>query len=346
VRSTLSKIGTGTDTSGYVLWCPDYANIGGGLDTDANLFMWKSDASSTQPNNDVVDCYGRNTAANFTDAAALPLNTGCSTADPAEPLLSEDLVQDARTLSACMTVTYTGKMLDASGQYCTLTNIPLSSVLTGGAANGPLSVDDCFRYTNRTGRFGSEPVEVLSRPTGESHHFRDEDDGLIRVGTFNVVASETTPIAEAQQPTFIGFAWRGLDSQAANPLVFDFIKNIEWRAAPISGLTHQPSRVVHTLPLVPEILQKLDTSVPGWDSRTEDVGKQIRFQISSGLDRRMIKHQAGKAIKYTGNQLTNLFNDMSRYFPSQKEMNSMALDFMKSEAIALAGQASRAMIMP
>ncbi len=239
VRSTISKLGAGQDTAGYVLWCPDYCNVGGTLGGGANLFLWKANASSTQPVNistglpGTAVVYGGKKASDFADET--PLATAASGPDPAYQLLQEELVQDVRTLSACMSVTYTGKMLDASGQICTLTNIPLSAILSGGTGAGALSVDDCFRYSNNLTRFSVEGTEVLSRPTQESHHFRDEEDSPIRVGTNEEgqggeppppqATSSTTDIGEAQQPTFIGFAWRGLDAAATNPLVFDFTKN-------------------------------------------------------------------------------------------------------------------------
>jgi hypothetical protein len=245
-------------------------------------------------------------------------------------------------------------MLDASGQICTLTNIPLSAILSGGTGAGALSVDDCFRYSNNLTRFSVEGTEVLSRPTQESHHFRDEEDSPIRVGTNEEgkggeppppqATSSTTDIGEAQQPTFIGFAWRGLDAAATNPLVFDFTKNIEWRASPVSGLTHQSPRVIHPQPIVNTVLQHIDAAAPGWDARK--VGQDAAYAVAasrpvtSGVNNRLNRRKLQKGFNMiAGNQTINrIARDMSAYLPSQREVVSalggIALDAFKGDMFA------------
>lgn len=270
VRSTISKVGSGTDTCGYVIWCPDYhdaeTNASGG-DPPGNLFTYKSVLSSTQPTNTTAAPYGEVASSLYFTPAAVVTGQSCNAQDPAATLLEADLVQDARVLSSCMSVTFTGKMSDASGSICSVQAIPLSTLLTGGAGGNPISVDEFFQMSGNAGRFGTDTIEVVSRLSDESHHFRDELDGPLKVGTFGASITSTTEIGEAQQPVFYGFAWRGLDSAANNPITLELYKNIEWRPAPVSGLTHNPPITMHAQSLVKLVQQQLDRHAPSWGMR-------------------------------------------------------------------------------
>jgi len=252
------------------MWCPDYF----GNDLLANAFCYKSELSSTVPVNDATfgsnQAYGGNATSYFTGNTT---TSGYSSflRDPAADLLEESLVQDARQISSCISITYTGKMSDASGQFCSVPVLPLSSVLQGGTGGGPLSVDDVFRYASNAQRLGIDTIETISRTSEETHHFRDEADAPILIpNAAGAIPTETTDLGEAQQPHFFVIAWRGLDAGASNPLVFELYKNIEWRPSPVSGLAHQPPNSFAFGPQMQKVKAFLDTIDPDWQTKIKN----------------------------------------------------------------------------
>lgn len=269
-RSTITFTGSGTGTSGYILWSPDYFSVGAVgtplVDTPANLFAWNAVSPATQPINvSPTASYGDHFMSDFENGSVM--STAASGSDPAYGILEDDIVQDARPISACVSITYTGTMANASGQIGFIDNFPLESLLSGGVGDNPPSVDELFRYTSKTSRLGVDTLEIVSRVNDSGHFFRDENDSPVLVNPGGLTNPATvTPLGAAQQPRFFGFCWRGLDAAASNPLVFELTKNFEWRAAPRSGFAAAPPVTYFDSPPAHDVQRRLDAKVPGWDS--------------------------------------------------------------------------------
>lgn len=268
VKGTLTNPGPITQSCGYILWAPDYhckpTDAGSFLFGAGNLFVWTSDDSSSNPTNSTTFPFGSedgNLWVGTADSAgAIP--------DPAADLLGADLVQDARTIGACIRMTYTGAMFQSAGQFAFLEAIPLSSVLEGGFSGLPPSVDDYFRLSTKSARFGTDTIEIISRPDDLSTTFRNEDATPLDIaGQGGAEATTLTDLGQAQQPQFFGFAWRGLTTGSTSPIIFDLLKSIEWRPAPVSGLTHAPPRSIHPTPMIHKATAHLDKVVPGWSTQ-------------------------------------------------------------------------------
>jgi hypothetical protein len=45
------------------------------------------------------------------------------------------------------------------------------------------------------------------------------------------------------------------------------LKSIEWRPAPVSGLTHAPPRSIHPTPMIHKATAHLDKVAPGWSTQ-------------------------------------------------------------------------------
>jgi hypothetical protein len=282
------------DTCGYVLWVPDYScNFGDfnerGPATSVkcgNLFIWSSTDPNQQPYNTLVAAdskmaYG--SALSDTFVAATTYSSAYTSTDPAAVLVSGDIVQDARTLSACIKMKYTGQLLNASGEIAFIQDLPLPSILYGASNNEAASVNHLFQQATQTGRFGSDTAEVISRPDETSHVFRNDRSTPINVNTGEGGTSSLSQEGKSQGPNVFGFAWRGLaipSGQAAN-LTFEFIKNIEWRPEPISGLTHATPRVINTIPKTQSAVKYLDDKSSTWSTKLmAGIGEVSKLALS------------------------------------------------------------------
>lgn len=270
-------------TSGYFLWAPKYHNQGTEL-VEANLFnvvFFATNAPEVPPN---VVQFGR---INTFDLS-LARNTAAHGTDPAGQLLSEEnaIVMDARTLSACIRLTYTGRMERAAGQVCFVDNLPLSSVVGNPEQKDlPASVDELFVLSTSTRRFGIDTHEIVYR--ADDNHaatFHDSQDGAFLYNTF----LDTSAVAESAQltePTCFGFGWRRLSTSGNEGagLSIEMIKNIEWRAAPSSGFTSiAPKSVGNGQSKLRAVHSTLDQAHPSWtkrilDSVESEAGKVIHM---------------------------------------------------------------------
>ena len=270
LKLSIMNPGNNAQTAGYLLWCPDYHCIpdvaASFVFGKGNLFAWSSTHSYLNPTNTPAFPYGgENTPWNPTQDSAGTIN------DPAGKFLKTELVQDARTISSCMKLTYTGPMLSSSGQYAFIEALPLSSLLEGGDNAGqpiPPSVDNLFQLATKTGRLGTDTLEVISRPDDSSQTFRSSDVTPIEVeDQGGLTASILSTEGKTQQPLVYGIAWRGLSATESSPLILDVIKNIEWRPRPVSGLTHAVPRGINPTPMVHKAVTYLDTNHPGWSTK-------------------------------------------------------------------------------
>lgn len=270
VKDTYTNPGTNGQTCGYILWTPDYhsgpTNAGSSNFGPANLFVFSNTSSSYGPLNTSAVPYGSDQASTVWGGAA----TAASLPDPAQDLLESDIVADARTISSCIKMTYTGPMYTSAGQYCVVEGLPLSSLLRASpsAAGAAPSVDDLFRLATRSGRFGTDTREAVSRPHDSAHVFRGEQEAPVDIGGSGIAPTSLTDLGQNQQPVFYGFAWRGVPSASDHPIVFDLVKTLEWRPAPVSGLTHAPPRAINPTSMIQKSVAHLDkTYGPGWTDR-------------------------------------------------------------------------------
>lgn len=271
VKQTFTNPGNSQQTCGYILWTPDYhaapTNAGSYNRGSCNIFAFSNADPAYQPLNTPAVPYGSDQEHTVWGGAA----TAASLPDPASDLLYSDLVSDARSISSCLKMTYTGAMQSAAGQYCMIEALPLNSIIKTSQSGGPVgysaSVDDLFRLATRSGRLGTDTREAISRPDDSSHVFRSGATAPIEVGDSGAQASDITELGRNQQPIFYGFAWRGVPPGADHPLVFELVKTLEWRPAPISGLTHAPPRAINSKSMVHSAVQHLDKHAPGWSDR-------------------------------------------------------------------------------
>jgi len=290
VKATYTNPGTNDQTCGYILWCPDYHC--GPIDTGsvnrgpANLFCFSNTNAAYAPINAPGTSFGSDRISTVWGGAA----TAASLNDPAQDLLNSDIVADARAISSCIKMTYTGAMQTSAGQYCTVEALPLNSLLSNdestGAAMASISVDELFRLATRSGRLGTDTREAISRPDDSSHVFRGRADSPLYIGDnsfsdpFDV--TEQTSLGKNQQPVFYGFAWRGIPSGPDFPLVFDLVKTLEWRPSPISGLTHAPPRSINDSSMVHKAVKHLDQHVPGWSDRLASSAVGLASRLAKG----------------------------------------------------------------
>jgi len=254
--STNNSAGT-SGANGFVLWAPDFSNSGtqsGG----GNILCFCSDNSSDVPTNTATIPFA---SGNDWSAGG----GGFSIMDPAHALLSGDTARDARTMSACMKMTYFGRLTNSAGQVAFIDNSSIANLLRGAGGDTVPSVDEWFRSSNDVRRIGLDTFENVWRPTTGSDIFRGGEDQCVNIGVIGGYNTTEAEVSRVVPPTLFGFAWRGVYSTDTN-LAFEFIKNIEWRPEVASGLStlgiHSsgPSHASTTLAI-------LDHHNPSWTHR-------------------------------------------------------------------------------
>lgn len=234
VRSmlTLPATATNTDTCGAFLWSPSYHNNAVN-NAPMNCFLFRAASSATQMVNTALDPFG--------SALTTTQERVAGYKDPAYDFVNSALCRDARVLSSCLRLTYTGTMSTLSGQLCVVQGLPLTSLLTDLP-----SVDSLFVLNADKGsvfhRMPLDTTEAVWKPQDPEAalvRFKDTADGPVT--NVNPGPSVISAEALAFEPVFYGFAWRGLTAGASISLVFDFIKNIEWRPAPAQGFVQAPA---------------------------------------------------------------------------------------------------------
>lgn len=241
---------------GYVLWNPDWHN--GGTDSNAqfaNLFTWVHDDSSSRPLNTDLAPYGTGTRFDVNSPTAY------GDRDPAYNFVNENLVQDARTISACIDLTYFGAMYEAEGEITFINNLPATAIVDVGEVSSA-SVDELFQWSGNAQRLGVDTLTNKWRPTAEDV-FYDNEANFVNLGTPGTSGSFLDPVAVTRGPHLFGFAFRGLSTDQTNKLRYNLSKIVEWRAKPSSGLaqTNVKATGVSTMG---KVLKDLDATFPGW----------------------------------------------------------------------------------
>lgn len=294
-------------SSGYLIWVPEFSTGPTiGLPLRGNVFYWQNDNTGLRPLNDAGaanDPYGSDplVAGNMVSAATIN--------DPAVQLTT-GTARDVRCLSACMKMTYFGKMQDAAGQVAFISEIPLASIIGSdneetGIASNPMTVTELFRMSNHVGRLGVDTLEHIHRPEPKSAgFFHSEHDAALSVGFANN-RTTTSPAVRLRGHTVFGFAWRGLPGPDAN-LAFEFIKNVEWRPLATLGVNNVQPQATPGARSTVGLNAACDKISRSWATRAlESAASEVALisqaalsGAASGLGRRMRSLTQGAAEGY------------------------------------------------
>jgi len=287
--------------SGYILWVPQLCNEGiePGVTTNGtfNVFCFAAGNPLNSPINTI--------AAPLGSSDYWSVNTcGAGLPDPCAAFGAGDTCQVQRMISACIKMTYTGAMVNASGQVGYITDVDPFTLIGGGNSSGPPSVSQMFNLCSKTERIGVR--------THENRYSAATDNDSVYHGTTNACweysEAEATAIrtrvgataSRFRYPAF-GFAWRGLDipSGGDTGLSFELTKNIEWRPEPVSGLV-QPNPVHHGPEKRTGILTALDRMYPNWATASLDAAAQygpaLAESIFTGTAGPMLRTLRGRAV--------------------------------------------------
>jgi hypothetical protein len=245
-----------------MLWIPSYHNTNGVpvIDAPFNLWMRVATSPANLTTNDVANPLGSSATPNA------PEGTGIE--DPAATFINTGLVLDARTVAACMRLTYTGKVTDSAGQIAWIDNYQPDDLL-----NNRPSINDFFNRATKTARLGLDTYEQLFRPdeaTGTDRFRRGSqtDPCFIKaLPGFGPTGIDQT--VQDLSPKIMGFAWRGCEPGVIDHLVIDFVKVLEWRTETTSGLTGTTPKALD-VPSTSKILAIADQVSPGWASRISE----------------------------------------------------------------------------
>lgn len=282
---------TSSRNAGYLIWFPDFSGKATGDGTHGSLYLFAQDVASGTPTNTVADPLG-----SFTSTT-----TGAFIEDPATTFIEGDFVNDSRTVAACIKLMYTGTNDNCSGRIGYLTDVPREALLSGGSSGGPPSIEQMFRYSNRSERTPLDGAEIKFRPGTGSDNYRssdhvESDQGFI-VGTTDASVTSVPSGSPSGDCHGIGFAWAGLtDNQS---VVFDFLKAIEWRPTMASGIsTPAPTTAIGGGNLVSKAITFLDRHQSGWQTAATKVFKTLGASVAG-----MAARGAENQIIRTGAQL-------------------------------------------
>jgi len=301
----------------------DNANSGGGAVGRNGYIVWFPQyhcTPSTTAANNAVNCYifTQNTSEQpvlagslFGGAPTANALSGFSNnalnfcADPANQFMVSGTAEDARALSACIRVKYTGTTSSCQGLIYPLSNIPLDAVFNGGGPGvGTLpTVTEMLQYSGDGIRL-TDTVDIKFVPDQSAMQFQDVAYGpLLTPGLVTGVPTGDTTMARASQPMGFGFAFQNL-SLLANYQVL-LTKNFEWRAKPSSGLTSTMARNNMSTPEhVNKAISWLDTHMPGWKTAGMEVGKMgVNILKDIVLAGRGMNSRATNRLRLQGGEL-------------------------------------------
>jgi hypothetical protein len=191
----------------------------------------------------------------------VPSPTAYGEIDPAHNFVSEGIVQDARTISACIDLTYFGAMYEAEGEITFINNLPATAIVDIGSTSSA-SVDELFQWSGNAQRLGVDTLTNKWRPTSEDI-FYDDEAKFVNLGNPGISGSFVDPVAVTRGPHLFGFAFRGLSTDQTNKLRYNLSKIVEWRAKPSSGLAQTNARSTG-ISTMEKVVKELDTYMPGW----------------------------------------------------------------------------------
>jgi len=316
---SIPSITINTLTSGVILWCPKFhspgrygsnpSTVAGTSGAEYNLITSCTNSTTAGLN---LTGYGVATetfvsvpGATYNDSGSL------SYPDPAWNFVNGATCSSARTLSACIKMSYFGQMATTQGMVCQI-DIPLSQVvdsLNDGSGASTLTIDSLFA--------GSQLVSRTKLDTAEQKWIPSED-GVFMSATSAAAARDidldymvratrgatppTTSVfttgtyAQTNNPRVIGFAWRGFAAGNTFPLQFDLYKNIDWKPEALSGITVPRSVRVAVVPPVQSAVTALDSKGKSW---TQEVMHEVESVASSAaktalaFSGQLVRHAVG-----------------------------------------------------
>jgi len=203
-------------------------------------------------------------------------------------------------------MTYTGAMVNSSGQVGYITDLDPKTLIGGGTASFTPSVSQMFNLCSKTERIGIRTHEnrySAGTDNDSVYHGIDnscweyvQDPGL--PGQDPLATRVGATASRFRYPAF-GFAWRGLDipTNGDASLSFELTKNIEWRPEPVSGLV-QPNPTHHGPEKRTGILSSLDRLYPNWATSAIDIatdyGPALAESIYTGTAGPMLRTLRGR----------------------------------------------------
>lgn len=280
---------------GAILWIPDYHCIGpvGATETRYNMLSVAVTDNSANFN---IDGYG--TPATVQSRAVV---------DPAYSFASGTTCGDARTISACMRLTYLGTMSNARGMVGVI-DVPFS-VLEDRIRGGTLSVNSLFTVSQLVQRLPLDPLEQKWTPSQGSDTFKGPGDTAgLRADFCVAVSGGVFSLGDSVanfNPRIIGFVWKGTGTGVTlgSELQFDCYKNIEWRPEAASGLTVPTPTRTHVIPPAQIALSALDSNLPGWRSKAMKAAESGASKIAKkalAYSGQLVMRNAPKMIGFLG----------------------------------------------
>jgi hypothetical protein len=277
--------------SGYIAWVPEFHDRGAADGEGGNFFGFFSTMSSNPPLNDELTLvYGAGT---YVDDSAYRFP------DPAAALIRTDVVSDARTLAASLQLTYTGILDQSSGQIVAMDGLTMELLLQGGAAGGPMSVDQIFESCPRQTRLTPNTHETVYHPRVQGGEFHNEEDVLLVVDTTTPKTTKLSGKAERLHAPVIGFAFRGV---AVSGFSVDATKIVEWRPESFAGFV-MPNKAYHSPDNLHNAVAALDahgvprSRVRESQSAYSSIGSGVRDSVWTGA-----QAGAGQVAAYAGRQ--------------------------------------------
>lgn len=278
-HKVISPVDVASGTCGAILWVPDFHCVGP-VNASQTRYNCITLAGTSSGASVVIDGYGAGSLA---------------VADPAYNFISGTTAADARTLSACLRMSYLGQMATTQGM---VGHIDVAfSAIEDRIAGDALTIDSLFELSQVVQRTNLDPVEQKWTPSAASDKFRGRGDTsgaspdfLVNntAGAFSIGVS-----AAADNPRMIGFVWKGYASATpfSSILQFDLYKNIEWRPQATAGISMPVPQRTSIIPPYSTALMALDATVPGWRAKTRAVAQSGAQAV------------AKKALAYSGQLL-------------------------------------------
>ena len=278
-HKVVSPVDVASGTCGAILWVPDYQCVGPitAAQTRYNLICIAGTSSGASV---VLDGYGTGSLA---------------VADPAYSFVAGGVAADARTLSACVKMSYLGQMATTQGM---VGHIDVAfSALEDRIRGDLLSIDSLFELSQVVQRTNLDPLEQRWTPGAASDRFKGPGDQVGHSPDFLVaVASGSYTIstsAAVENPRMIGFVWKGYSGATpfSSVLQFDLYKNIEWRPQASAGISMPTPVRTAIIPPAHTALMMLDSAAPVWRNKAHAVAQSGAHAI------------AKKALAYSGQLL-------------------------------------------
>jgi len=294
IRTTVTLHTSSSANSGYLVWFPSYhgrgcqiSGVAANLPTNGNVFAYESTTAAGQPT----------TASLVTPlwTGTTPLSAyGCTFTDPAYGILGTTF-RDAATLAACMKFRYVGPTSANSGVIGSIENIDVASFINTDGTNtfGP-QIGSLSTYAETRDRPQMVANEVKWAPSnGAGTSFRSTGDNggnntlsnatdtLVRVGLTAVNFTQLSENAPSSN-VGIGFVWSGLNTAQATDIEIEFIKVVQLRLSPISGM-RESETIVPTSELFTRATQALDSMNPSWRTTAGDMATHAFNAAASGL---------------------------------------------------------------